>query len=843
MRLRELLNKWLEIDIVNVSHKLGFSSEKTTNIDAKIIIDTLQKINMYSLRNNEKDYNIIITVLGIMWEHIDTKQYDLRELYLKILTRIGYSVNSVTIDDIDKKSGKFIPINSIIDKIYLTMQMEKYEVKVGEEIYLLTSFQKKTWDLLMQDGNIGISAPTSAGKSFIVLLNLAYNIIEKEIDIIYLVPTLSLLYQIKQDLNYILRKFGAKDYIILDSYEDTLNNYRNCVYIMTQEKAQSLIANTKINRNTILVVDEIQNIELLEDENDIRSKILYDTIIEFSQFKDIEKIILLGPNISNYADLGKYICRKNIVEQKTNISPVVNLVYSIGKYKNKYVLNQYSTLTNESLKIDIENDSLIQEYGKKQYNDAYINYLNTLLNKFKDEIQNIVFSPTVKTAINIAMKLNGKKNDELRELIEYYKTTVSEEYSLCKCLEKGIAFHHGKLPTHVRKTLEYAIINNKIKTVVCTTTLIQGINLPVKNIFIRNPHLYQRKTANSRDLTKYEFMNLSGRAGRLMGSLVGRVFVLDEDEFLNTDEYKDYPLFSNVSKELPTNYGNKFNINKDKILDALNKSELINSSNKEYGYLLSYIRQTILKYDVDAIEKLNNVGIEISNQEFLNIQKKLDVLCLDKEYYIKNKYWDPLLLDIIYKKFNGDIPRNPLDTGAEIKYKKILEFIISLNQYDVIIYDKKVLEVISEIGVNIIAKICFMWMHEKSLKTIVKYTKNNVKKYGKNVEIEDVVDLLNVVISYKIPLILEPIFLLDTENNSFLLSLRLGAINACTREMINMGIPRETAIYLNTKYFKMEVEKFKNIDRIIVQKNIKNRLQIEYDNLPFWIQIQLDNCI
>lgn len=48
---------------------------------------------------------------------------------------------------------------------------------------------------------------------------------------------------------------------------------------------------------------------------------------------------------------------------------------------------------------------------------------------------------------------------------------------------------NGKLPMHVRRNLERAISEKRISNVVYTTTLLQGVNLPAQNVFIRNPHL------------------------------------------------------------------------------------------------------------------------------------------------------------------------------------------------------------------------------------------------------------------------------------------------------------------------------------------------------------------
>lgn len=36
------------------------------------------------------DVNYIITVIGLMWEHINFEEYDLRKIIVKFLSRIGY---------------------------------------------------------------------------------------------------------------------------------------------------------------------------------------------------------------------------------------------------------------------------------------------------------------------------------------------------------------------------------------------------------------------------------------------------------------------------------------------------------------------------------------------------------------------------------------------------------------------------------------------------------------------------------------------------------------------------------------------------------------------------------
>ena len=73
---------------------------------------------------------------------------------------------------------------------------------------MLTDFQKRIWEAMDKEQVIGISAPTSAGKSFVILLKIIERISKGELDIVYIIPTLSLLNQVTQDFNNMLKKLN-----------------------------------------------------------------------------------------------------------------------------------------------------------------------------------------------------------------------------------------------------------------------------------------------------------------------------------------------------------------------------------------------------------------------------------------------------------------------------------------------------------------------------------------------------------------------------------------------------------------------------------------------------------
>ena len=250
--------------------------------------------------------------------------------------------------------------------------------------------------------------------------------------------------------------------------------------------------------------------------------------------------------------------------------------------------------------------------------------------------------------ISLAHKSPAIFKDEIDELVSYYSQSVNENYSLCETLKKGFAYHHGKIPIHVRRTLEKAMRLKLVSNVVCTTTLMQGVNLPAQNVIIRNPHLYIRHYPDEAELTSYEMANLRGRAGRLLKDFVGRTIVLDEGEFEGTEGYNQQALFEDVSKEVYPGYGDLFEEFKDQIIDTLSDDKCVDGSMQRYGFLVTYVRQSVLRYGRGAKQRMAETGLKLTSKQVAAIIQKLNALSIPKKICLDNRYWDPFVLNDIY---------------------------------------------------------------------------------------------------------------------------------------------------------------------------------------------------
>ena len=140
----------------------------------------------------------------------------------------------------------------------ITLEQSYNEIIINDKKFLLTEFQKKIWENMDKEKVIGISAPTSAGKSFVILIKTIYKMLNNNLDIIYIVPTLSLLNQVTEDYNKMLKLLNISNYKIKNNFEYDIDSNVNIVYILTQEKALAAFSNEKkaFNKKMILIVEK-----------------------------------------------------------------------------------------------------------------------------------------------------------------------------------------------------------------------------------------------------------------------------------------------------------------------------------------------------------------------------------------------------------------------------------------------------------------------------------------------------------------------------------------------------------------------------------------------------------
>jgi len=80
------------------------------------------------------------------------------------------------------------------------------------------------------------------------------------------------------------------------------------------------------------------------------------------------------------------------------------------------------------------------------------------------------------------------------------------------------------MPSLLREEIERLFRNGKIKFLVCTSTLIEGVNLSCRTIVVRGP-----RKGKTQPMEAHDFWNLAGRAGRWGNEFHGNIICVDPE--------------------------------------------------------------------------------------------------------------------------------------------------------------------------------------------------------------------------------------------------------------------------------------------------------------------------
>jgi POLQ-like helicase len=123
--------------------------------------------------------------------------------------------------------------------------------------------------------------------------------------------------------------------------------------------------------------------------------------------------------------------------------------------------------------------------------------------------------------------------EELHRLEHLIAEHFGNTSSLCKAAAVGVFVHHGNTPQGLRVAIEYAMQKGKIRFIACTSTLAQGVNLPIRYLIVSG---VQQSTER---IKVRDFQNLMGRAGRAGMHTEGLVIFADPQVYDQRNVYKE----------------------------------------------------------------------------------------------------------------------------------------------------------------------------------------------------------------------------------------------------------------------------------------------------------------
>lgn len=342
--------------------------------------------------------------------------------------------------------------------------------------------QKKLSDLLFAGKNVVASAPTSFGKSMLIEELVASG---KYKNIVIIQPTLALLDEIRLKL-----KKYARDYkIIVRTAQTPSNDEKGNLFLLTAERVMEYDGLPNID---LFIIDEFYKMSLRRIDD--RADTLNNAFLKVMRCGK-PQFYLLGPNIGGISE--GFEQKYNALFYKTDFSMVGCRVID------------------KSITLDAT-------WGKRQRDAFKEKKLFELLDELGDS-QSIIYcaSPARarKVARNYYLHLKElSKSTMILPLVEWIKANVSDKWSLADALTYGIAVHDGSLQKHISSSVIHYFNIGKLRTIFCTSTIIEGVNTSAKNVIIFD------EKKGSKPFDYFDYSNIRGRAGRMMEHYIGNVY-------------------------------------------------------------------------------------------------------------------------------------------------------------------------------------------------------------------------------------------------------------------------------------------------------------------------------
>lgn len=633
-----------EIETINIKYLLECASIFAQSTIGKYQ-DVAFRIAQYALQYTEYK-NVAVIILDQMTNYSAIKLAEKKKL-IKSCQNIDYPF--------------WVGIDSIRRKMECSVWDEKKQT-----IQLFNRFQSEVYEAFYDNSVITISAPTSAGKSYVMLKLIKKYINEDNSkDIVYLVPTRALIQQVYYDINELIKneKFEKISVSAVPVLEKDGNRH---VYVFTQERMQWFMCQYSCKNIGFVLVDEAQKI------GDDNRGILLQQVVEQLTESDV-KVMFASPMTENpellLDALGKEM--KSGVVKSEQVTVNQNLIY-------------VNCVEGNSKKWDIAMcyDEKMHLLGtiELEYRCTSVSKRLTFVAHKLSNIEggNLVYANGAAEAEKIAALLydlepDVEKDEDIEELIKLIKKTVHPMYSLCKVLGHKIAFHYGNMPLIIRQEIEELFKAGKIKFLVCTSTLMEGVNMPAKTIFLRGP-----QRGRNKPLTEVDFWNLAGRAGRQGKEFQGNIVCIDtkDEKVWKNGIYSrkvKYPIKSTINDIFSKEIDNVIEYFRED-QEGRNKKRVI-----QYDQAITYFLSIEHSFGTEKVKQKIGEG-NYSKLQFIKEDIDNDIIPMEiivrhhgispysqrrlLEYFIKNKKTEDELVDLI--------PTLPEDENASQCYVKII---------------------------------------------------------------------------------------------------------------------------------------------------------------------------
>lgn len=545
----------------------------------------------------------------------------------------------------------------------------------GDRQVYVNAFQLAFWNMAQTNRWVSLSAPTSAGKSYIIEQFLVDQLdARNDACVVYLVPTRALIHQVERDIRSYVAHAGIDSVNVstLPVREAFVAEERN-VFVFTQERLHIFLAaldSTPLVN--LLIIDEAQKVAdgsrgvLLQQaiERVVEGNPDCQVLLSSAMTRNPQTLLKDAPEGATTAplDAESVTVNQNLLwlSQRPGKTTdwYVDLCINGGPTRLGKIALEHRPVP-ESKRLTFVAHAICGTQGGAM---VYVNGA-AAAEKAAEQVYDLL--PSVESG--------SEDHRALADLIELVQETIHRDYSLAHVLQRGVGFHYGNMPLLVRDEIERLFREGYIKYLCCTSTLIEGVNLPCRHMFVRGP-----KKGNGRPMQPADFWNLAGRAGRWGKEFEGNIVCVDA---------RKHHVWNGPAPTERTKY--EIRRTTDDVLgDPAEFLEFLNAGaplkelagHPEWESVFSYLVTTCLKHGTLAnAPTLSHIDQSLRMQLQGAIAPLCDGLRVDQSVVLKNPGISPIAMDQLlqhFEQYQGDpddlLPADPASDDAVDQYAALL---------------------------------------------------------------------------------------------------------------------------------------------------------------------------
>jgi helicase len=419
----------------------------------------------------------------------------------------------------------------------------------------LNDFQQKVLESFYNSSkNLLFLAPTGIGKTTIMEVLMINNALQNKKQSVYISPLRALSLQIYNELQQ-FSDIGIKVQLVTgESYIKDVSELTGDIIMTTYEKWDSVTRDSGFDFSNInlVILDELHNMRERQ-----RSEAI-ELVLQWA-LQNKKRIITASATLGGIEKIQEWLDAEVIDATKRPIP-----LYEYVQYGNKLYKSNGEVITLQKDIIDL----IVNKKGKNI----------------------MVFTNTRKRAEELAQQLNV-----------VYRGKV--------------AFFHGGLSKDEKLNIFNKVMEGKIKIIVSTTALGQGINLPFYAVLLKEmtlPDIENGKFKGWKEIDVNQYKQISGRAGRQKFDTEG-IAIIESKSPAKINYYINKYIKGDL--ENIKSYLSLFKF----ILVTINRNNYVNKNDiiegLKYTYSLKNVSIDEIENELDKLEELELIGKQNVNDE------------------------------------------------------------------------------------------------------------------------------------------------------------------------------------------------------------------------------------